>query len=105
MIDEKISQQGMKLARRQVLEPGESSAWHIDPYHRFSVVIRGSELEIEYRDGTVERVRVTPGDAGWDEPTDRVHRAVNVGVDPHEEVTLFFLDRPTSDPQPPQSDP
>ncbi len=105
MIDEKISQQGTRLARRQILAPGESSAWHVDPYHRFSVIIRGSALKIEYRDGAAEQVTVTPGEAGLEVPTDRVHRALNVGTDPYEEVTLFFLDRPTSIPQPPQPDP
>ncbi len=100
MTDEKIDQQGTKLARRQILEPGESSAWHIDPYHRISVIIRGSELKIEYRDGEEDQFTPSPGEAGWDAPTDRMHRAVNVGVDTYEEVTLFFLDRPTSIPQP-----
>ncbi len=102
MTDEKIGQQGTRLARRQILEPGECSDWHVDPYPRFSVVIRGSELEIEYRDGTPDQITVTPGEAGWDEPTDRVHRAVNVGVDTYEEVTLFFLSSPVSNPQPAQ---
>ncbi|MCZ6618379.1 MAG: hypothetical protein O7E57_09625 [Gammaproteobacteria bacterium] len=105
MVDEKISQQGTRLARRQILEPGESSSWHVDPYHRFSVVIRGSELAIEYRDGATDHLTVTPGEAGWEKPTNRIHRAVNVGVDPFEEITLFFLDRPTSIPQPVQPDP
>ncbi len=102
MIDKKIAQRGTKLARRQILEPGESTAWHVDPYHRFSVVIRGSMLKVEFRDGTAEQVRVKSGDAGWDEPTDREHRAVNVGANVYEEVTLFFLDRPISIPQPPK---
>ena len=36
----------------------------------------------------------------WDEPTRRVHRAVNPGASPYEEVTVFFLDAPDADPQP-----
>ncbi len=104
MIDEKISQQGTKLARRQILEPGECSAWHVDPYRRFSVVIRGSSLKIEFRDGTSEQVTTKSGESGWDEPTDLEHRAVNVGADVYEEVTLFFLEQPTSNPQPSKPD-
>ncbi|TDJ23478.1 MAG: cupin domain-containing protein [Gammaproteobacteria bacterium] len=104
MIDDKVGQRGTELARRQILEPGEASPWHVDPYHRFSVVIRGSELKIEYRDGDEDHLTVTPGEAGWEEPSDRVHRAVNVGIDPYEEVTLFFLDQANSVPQPQQPD-
>jgi hypothetical protein len=37
---------------------------------------------------------------GWDEPTDLVHRGVNVGQHPYEEVTIFFLDHPDAVPQP-----
>lgn len=100
MGDEKIDQRGTRLARRQILEPGESSPWHTDPHQRFSVVVRGSRLAIEYRDGAADRFAVTPGEAGWDAPTDRVHRAVNVGPDVYEEVTLFLLDRPDAVAQP-----
>jgi hypothetical protein len=39
-------------------------------------------------------VEVTAGDSDWDEPTDQVHRAINVGRTTYEEVTIFFLDRP-----------
>jgi hypothetical protein len=38
--------------------------------------------------------------ADWDEPTEKVHRAVNVGSLAYEEVTTFFLDRPGANPQP-----
>jgi hypothetical protein len=66
-----------------------------------SVVLRGDALMIEFRDGDPsERFDVTPGEAGWDEPTDRVHRGINVGEQPYEEVTVFFLDRPDAVPQP-----
>jgi hypothetical protein len=36
----------------------------------------------------------------WDEPTDRPHRAVNVGRTPYEEVVVFFLDEPDTVAQP-----
>lgn len=104
MTDEKISQQGTKLAHRQILEPGECSEWHVDSYRRFSVVIRGSRLKIEFRDGSSEQVTTKSREAGWDGPTDLEHRAVNVGTDAYEEVTLFFLEQPTSNPQPPKPD-
>jgi hypothetical protein len=75
--------------------------WHRDPFHRVSVVLRGDALAIEYRDGgETERFEVGPGEAGWDEPTDRLHRGVNVGENPYEEITVFFLDRPDAVPQP-----
>jgi oxalate decarboxylase/phosphoglucose isomerase-like protein (cupin superfamily) len=74
--------------------------WHRDPFHRVTVVLRGSALGIEYRDGESERFEVSPGQAGWDEPTDRLHRGVNVGDQPYEEITVFFLDHPDAVPQP-----
>jgi len=101
VIGESIGQRGTALIRRLVLEPGGATPWHVDPYLRVSVVIRGEALEIEYRDGhATEHVAIVPGEAGWDEPTDQVHRAVNVGRVPYEEVTVFFLDRPDATPQP-----
>jgi hypothetical protein len=44
---------------------------------------------------------VRPGQVDWDEPSDRIHRGVNVGATPYEEVTVFLLDRPDAVPQPP----
>jgi quercetin dioxygenase-like cupin family protein len=101
VIGETIGQRGTTLIRRLVLEPGVATPWHVDPYHRISIVIRGEALAIEYRDGReTEHLPVLPGEAGWDEPTDQLHRAVNVGRIPYEEVTIFFLDRPDDPPQP-----
>ena len=74
--------------------------WHRDPFHRVTVILRGDALGIEYRDGESERFEVRPGQAGWDEPTDRLHRGVNVGEQPYEEITVFFLDHPEAVPQP-----
>jgi hypothetical protein len=31
----------------------------------------------------------------WEEPGERVHRAVNVGRQPFEQITVFLLDVPT----------
>jgi hypothetical protein len=75
--------------------------WHSDPYHRVSVVLAGEELTIEYREGGARKtIPVAPGQADWDEPTDLIHRAVNSGSLPYEEVVVFFLDRPDAIPQP-----
>ena len=43
------------------------------------------------------------GEVDWSEPSDRVHRAVNVGKEVFEEVVTFFLDRPDAVPQPEDS--
>lgn len=108
MIAETLSQRGTTLIRRMVLEPGAATPWHVDPFHRITVVVRGEALSIEYRDGREsDRVEVAAGQTDWDAPTDQVHRAVNVGRITYEEVTIFFLDRPDALPQPiaPEGDP
>jgi hypothetical protein len=43
---------------------------------------------------------MTVGEVDWLEPSDRVHRAVNVGKAVFEEVVTFFLDHPEAAPQP-----
>jgi len=101
VIGETISQRGTTLVRRLVLEPNETTPWHVDPFQRVTVIVRGDALEIEYQDkGETQRVEVCAGQFDWDAPTDRIHRAVNVGVGTYEEVTIFFLDRPDAIPQP-----
>jgi hypothetical protein len=75
--------------------------WHRDPFHRVTVVLQGDALAIEYRDGAESvRFEVTPGQADWDEPSDRIHRGVNVGTLPYEEIAVFFLDHPEAVAQP-----
>jgi hypothetical protein len=75
--------------------------WHRDPYHRVTVVLSGDALLIEYRDGgPAERIALAAGRVDWDEPTARVHRGVNAGAEPYEEVAVFFLDRADAVPQP-----
>ena len=101
MIDEVLFQRGTTLVRRLHLAPGEAMPWHRDPFHRVTVVLHGDALAIEYRDsGELRRVQVAPGQVDWDEPTDRMHRGVNVGEQPYEEVAVFFLDQPGAVPQP-----
>jgi oxalate decarboxylase/phosphoglucose isomerase-like protein (cupin superfamily) len=99
--EERLFQRGTTIVRRLRLAPGEAMHWHRDPFHRVTVVLRGDALAIEYRDGgESDRLEVSPGQAGWDEPTDRLHRGVNVGEQPYEEITVFFLDHPDAVPQP-----
>lgn len=96
-----LHHRGNYLVRRQRLAPGEASPWHRDPFHRVTVVLRGDLLSIEFRDGGEALTwKVTPYEVDWVEPSDRVHRAVNVGKEPFEEIVTFFLDRPGAEPQP-----
>jgi quercetin dioxygenase-like cupin family protein len=96
-----LFERGATLVRRMTLEPGDAMPWHRDPFHRVSVVLRGDALAIEYLDGgPPERFEITPGQVDWDEPSERVHRGVNVGSLPYEEVVVFFLDKPGDVPQP-----
>jgi quercetin dioxygenase-like cupin family protein len=101
MTSETLSQRGNTLIRRLVLEPGTATPWHVDPYRRITVVVRGEALAIEYRNRREsDRLEVSAGATDWDEPTEEVHRAVNVGRVTYEEVAIFFLDRPDAVPQP-----
>jgi len=91
MVEETLHHRGNTLVRRLILAPGEATRWHKDPFHRVSVIFRGEALLIEFRDGRASvRVAVTPGQVDWDEPGERVHRAVNITGVPYEEVTIFF---------------
>ncbi len=96
-----LHHRGNCLVRRQRLAPGEATPWHRDPFHRVTVVLSGDLLNIEFRDGGEAQSRkITVGEVDWVEPSDRVHRAVNVGKELFEEVVTFFLDRPDTEPQP-----
>ena len=96
-----LHHRGNYLVRRQRLAPGEATPWHRDPFHRVTVVLSGDLLKIEFRDGGETLPwKITVGEVDWSEPTDRIHRAVNVGKEIFEEVVTFFLDRPDADPQP-----
>jgi hypothetical protein len=69
-------------------------------FRRIAVALR-DVLSIEYRDGgESQRIEITPGEVEWEEPTERVHRAVNVGEQTYEQVTAFLLDSPDAEPQP-----
>jgi quercetin dioxygenase-like cupin family protein len=98
---EQITERNDLVIRRMILEPGEHMHWHTDTCHRFTVVVSGDRLAIEYR-GDAERheFAVRPGQADWDPPDDRVHRAVNIGTTRYEEVVTFFRSGAGVDPQP-----
>jgi hypothetical protein len=73
------------LVRQQRLAVSETGPWHIDVCDRVTVVLSGEALAIEYRDGgAADHITVTPGQADWDEPALRPHRAVNIGTTPCE---------------------
>src|SRR5262245_45222068 len=101
MIEETIHHRGTTAVRRLLLAPGEATRWHRDPFHRVSVILKGEVLAIEFRDGRPEKhVPVTPGQVDWDEPGEHIHRAVNAGSGPYEEITIFLLAHPDDVPQP-----
>ena len=101
MTEVTLHHRGTILVRRLVLQPGEATRWHRDPFHRVSVVLSGEALAIEFRDGGApHRVEVAPGQVDWDQPGSRAHRAVNSGRTPYEEVTIFLLDHENDAPQP-----
>src|SRR5215468_5954573 len=98
---EVLHHRGKYLVRRQRLLPGDATPWHCDPYHRVTVVLSGDLLRIEFRDGEEPlEWKISVGEVDWSEPSNRVHRAVNVGKEVFEEVVTFFLDCPDAVPQP-----
>ena len=98
MKSETITRRADLVIRRHILEPGEALPWHTDLCHRFTVVVTGDRLSIEYREsGEVETFPVHPGLADWDAPLPKVHRGINAGTVPYKEVIIFFLDEPGID--------
>jgi Cupin domain. len=101
MTDEVIFQRNTIQLRRLRLAPGEAMLWHRDPFQRIAIVVSGDLLSIEYRDGgETLRVEISPGMVDWEEPSKRVHRAINIGRTEYQQVTIFFLDSPDAVPQP-----
>ena len=89
MTDGELFRRDGTVVLRQCLAPGEASDWHRDEHHRVTVVLRGQELRIEFRDERPSlTVKVAPGQVDWDEPLADLHRAVNVGGEPYEEVVI-----------------
>jgi hypothetical protein len=101
MKPETITRRDDLVIRRHILEPGEALPWHTDLCHRFTVVVTGEKLHIEFRDTSeIETIIVQPGMADWDQPQSRVHRGINAGAVPYEKVIVFFIDEPGLEPQP-----
>ena len=101
MTDETLIEHGNIMVRRLRLAPNEAMPWHRDPFHRVAVVLGGDRLSIEYRDGGEPVVvQIEAGQVDWEEPSERIHRAINVGKQPYEQVTVFLLDRPDAVAQP-----
>ncbi len=101
MTDEIIFQHENTMVRRVRLAPGEALPWHWDPFYRVAVVLSGDLLAIEFRDGGERQlVNVTAGQVDWEDPSERIHRAVNIGNRDYEQVTAFLLDRPDAVAQP-----
>jgi hypothetical protein len=64
-------------------------------------VVSGDKISIKYRDSCeIETFSVHAGMADWDEPQPKVHRGINAGSVPFEEVIIFFIDQPDMEPQP-----
>jgi hypothetical protein len=61
---------------------------------------RGCALDRVPGRGESHRVEISPGRVDSEEPTERIHGAVNVGKQPHEQVTVFWLNRPDAVPPP-----
>ncbi len=98
---ETISEDETIVVRRMILSPGEKMFWHTDTCRRFSVVVQGEKLAIEYEDtGVIDEFEVQPGMAGWDEPDPRRHRAINAGTCTYEEVVIFYRNNSAQVPQP-----
>jgi hypothetical protein len=101
MISQNISERADVIIRRHILEPGEALPWHTDLCHRFSVIVQGESIAIEYRESKeIKKINVHPGLAEWDAPQAKVHRAINIGKVPYEEVVIFFINTQGMEPQP-----
>jgi hypothetical protein len=101
MIVDTLAEETNLVIQRLKLDPGEANYWHSDNCLRFSVVVSGSRLAIEYKDsGDINEFGVHAGMAGWDYPEDRIHRAINKGGEMYEEVVTFYRDGVDVIPQP-----
>jgi hypothetical protein len=61
----------------------------------------GELICIEYRDWReIQGIEVYPELADSDAPQSQVHRGINAGTVPFEEVIVFFIDEPGMEPQP-----
>ena len=98
---ELITEREDLVISKMTLLPGEAGNWHTDNCPRFTVIVTGDKLGIEFRDHK-ERldIYVQPGSNGWDEPESRVHRAVNIGIEEYVEIVTFYRESSSIAPQP-----
>jgi len=83
------------------LLPSEATPWHYDLCHRITAVIQGHTLAIEYADEMPTKyVAYTPVQIDWDKLSHHLHRALNSSSKFYEELTIFFLYKPSVNPQP-----
>ncbi len=61
-----------------VLDPGESSAWHVHDNDYLTIVIDPGTLRVEWEDGTTEDRQLSVGEAGYREGHGP-HRVTNIG--------------------------
>ena len=88
---ETLSEEPTIVVRRMIVKPGESSDWNIDVCRRFTVIVSGDRLQIEFLDtGEALEVDVAPGLNGWDGPESRVHGATNLGTSEYHEIVTFY---------------
>lgn len=96
-----ITEETTLVIRRLTLEPNEPMYWHTDQCRRFTVIVSGDRLRIEYRDSEeLDEFEVHQGMVGWDDPEPRTHRAVNVGRVTYEEIVTFYRNSDAVEPQP-----
>lgn len=70
-----------------------------DFYIQCTCSYEGPALNGACRKCGTDILRTGVGEVYWVEPSERVHRAVNVGKETFEEVITYFMDRPDAQPQ------
>ena len=61
-----------------ILEPGESSPWHLHTMDYVVVAVEAESLRVEFEDGTVEERAPKQGDAVF-HSKHQLHQAINTG--------------------------
>jgi len=69
-----------------ILDCGEATPWHVDPFHHVTVIVRGDSLALEHLEGgRTQWFNVARSIADWDRPADKAHRADNVATKTYSE--------------------
>ena len=70
MLLETLYKRGTTLVRRLVLEPGEATSWHDDPFHRVTVIMRVKRLRSSIAmEQPLKPFEVHAGQTDWAFPT------------------------------------